>query len=236
MERAVEGLAGRAEAAARLIESAESIGIELDRDEAERWIAAMSADSIGSVVVDVSVGVHGRRVSSDSVADYVERLIEDVYRYTIEAPNYAEAARRMYNIFRLTGRDSEAAYIRRLFDEPVTALYQVAALLSALGEAADAGDACETDALVGQVDHLIMSAITALDGRAEAETVRRLLRLRDAFSGREDRAGRDGGIVGASSDALHAVNDYFERLIRAVPSIDSYLQSVAATHGVSRVG
>jgi hypothetical protein len=34
--------------------------------------------------------------------------------------NYGKAAKRMYNIFRLTGRYEEAAYIHKLFDEPTS--------------------------------------------------------------------------------------------------------------------
>jgi hypothetical protein len=176
-----------------------------------------------------------KEMGADSVADYVERLTEEVYKYTVKEPNHGKAARRMYNIFRLTGRYPEAAYIRELFDEPVTALYQVAALLRALDEAADAGDAFETDALVAQVDGLIMSAIAALEGRAESEMVRRLLRLRDAVSRRaeaEPRARADD-IVGVRDEALRAVNEYFERVLKAIPSIQEYLDSVAATRASS---
>lgn len=172
-----------------------------------------------------------KEMGADSVADYVERLTEEVYKYTVKEPNYGKAARRMYNIFRLTGRYAEAAYIRELFDEPVTALYQVAALLRALDEAADAGDAFETDALVAQVDGLIMSAISALEGRAEAEMVRRLLRLRDAVSSRAESAARADDIAGMRDDAMRAVNAYFERVLTAIPSIKRYLKSVAATPG-----
>ena len=38
----------------------------------------------------------------------------------------------------------------------------------------------DPDAMVAQVDGLIMSAVAALEGRSEAEMVRRLLRVRDA--------------------------------------------------------
>ncbi|HUG48038.1 MAG TPA: hypothetical protein VMP67_06460 [Candidatus Limnocylindria bacterium] len=174
-----------------------------------------------------------KEMGADSVADYVERLTEEVYKYTVKEPNHGKAARRMYNIFRLTGRYPEAAYIRELFDEPVTALYQVAALLRALDEAADAGDAFETDALVAQVDQLIMSAIAALEGRAESEMVRRLLRLRDAVSSRESQIDRTDDIVGVRDDAMRAVNEYFERVLKAIPSIQEYLDSVAATRASS---
>ena len=174
-----------------------------------------------------------KEMGADSVADYVERLTEEVYKYTVKEPNYGKAARRMYNIFRLTGRYHDAAYIRELFDEPVTALYQVAALLRTLDEAAEAGDLIEADALVGQVDQLIMSAIAALEGRAEAEMVSRLLRLRDAVSLRAEAAARSDDIAGVRDAAMRAVNEYFERVLTAVPSIKDYLDSVAAARAVS---
>ena len=59
-------------------------------------------------------------------------------------PNYGKAARRMYNVFRLTGRYREAAYLRELFDEPVTALYQVAALLRTARRRRGVGRRCST--------------------------------------------------------------------------------------------
>lgn len=166
-------------------------------------------------------------MGAESVAEYVERLTEEVYQYTVREPNFGKAARRMYNIFRLTGRNLEAAYIRQLFDEPVTALYQISALLRALGEAADSGDALGSDALVGQIDQLIMSAIAALEGRAEADMVRRLLRLRDAVSASKQTIERADDIAGVRDDALRAVNEYFERALRSMPTIAGYLETVA---------
>ena len=38
--------------------------------------------------------------------------------------NYGKVAKRLYNIFRLTGRWQEAAFVRELFDEPAALLYQ----------------------------------------------------------------------------------------------------------------
>ncbi len=171
-----------------------------------------------------------KEMGADSVAEYVERLTEEVYKYAVKEPNYGKAARRMYNIFRLTGRYAEAAYIRELFDEPVTALYQVAALLRTLDEAADSPEAFETDAMVAQVDQLIMSAISALEGRAEAEMVGRLLHLRDAISRRAEATDRAEDIAAVRDDAMGAVNAWFERALTGVPTIRSYLDSVADTH------
>ena len=52
--------------------------------------------------------------------------------------NYGKAAKRMYNVFRLTGRHIDAAYLRELFDEPTTMLYQVWSLIGTLENAAAA--------------------------------------------------------------------------------------------------
>lgn len=171
-----------------------------------------------------------KEMGADAVADYVEQLNGEVYKYTVTDPNYGKAARRLYNIFRLTGQYGEAAYIRELFDEPVSALYQVAALLRTLDEAVDAHDSFRTEEMVAQVDQLIISAVAALEGVAEAEMVRRLLRLRDAVSRRAEAAARAEDIVGAQEDAMRAVNEYYERMLMSVPTIRAYINKVAETH------
>jgi len=172
-----------------------------------------------------------KEMGADSVAEYVERLNGEVYKYTVKEQNYGKAARRMYNVFRITGQYAEAAYVRELFDEPVTALYQVSALLRTLDEAASEGDAFDTSTMVAQVDQLIMSAIAALEGGAEAEMVRRLLRLRDALARRSDAADRSEDLTSVQADAMAEVNEYFKRVLTAVPSINAYLESVASAHG-----
>ena len=58
----------------------------------------------------------------------------------------------MYNVFRLTGRYAEAAYLRELFDEPTTALYQVAALMRTLDEADRPGARSRRETMVSQAD------------------------------------------------------------------------------------
>ncbi len=84
-------------------------------------------------------------IGADAVDDYVEQLEHEVWKYTVVTPNHGKAARRMYNVFRLSGRYPEAAYLRELFDEPVTALYQLAALLQTVADAAhDRGPRCST--------------------------------------------------------------------------------------------
>ena len=168
-----------------------------------------------------------KQLSADSVDDYVDQLEHEVWKYTVKEPNYGKAARRMYNVFRMNGSYREAAYIRELFDEPVTALYQVSALVRTLDDAASSGDAFDTETVVGQVDGLIMSAIQALDGPDEAEMVAQLPRLRNSLQAHEGRTERTDEMSEIQAAALNAVNGYFERALRSVPEIEAYLEDVA---------
>jgi hypothetical protein len=167
-------------------------------------------------------------LSADSVDDYVDTLEHEVWKYTVKEPNYGKAARRMYNVFRMNGKYHEAAFIRELFDEPVTALYQVSALVRTLDDAANSGDTFDTDMMVSQVDGLIMSAIQALDGPDEAQMVGHLLKLRDSLQARQPHDQRSTEMSEIQDAALGAVNVYFERALRSVPEIEAYLEDIAA--------
>jgi hypothetical protein len=176
-------------------------------------------------------------IGADAVDAYVDQLEHEVWKYTVVTPNHGKAARRMYNVFRLSGRYAEAAYLRELFDEPVTALYQLAALLQTVADAATTGaEVFDRGLLVAQVDQLIMSAVAALDGPDEALMVERLQRFRRSISGEDDPVGSSPTTDGideldmqtARAAALAEVDDYFRRVLRAVPSIAAYLDEVAA--------
>jgi hypothetical protein len=171
-----------------------------------------------------------KELGPDSVDEYVDALEHEVWKYTVEDPNYGKAARRMYNVFRLTGRYAEAAYLRELFDEPVTALYQVAALVRTLDDAASSGDAFQAETMVAQTDQLIMAAIGALDGPDEAAMVSHLLRLRDELRARVDKEDRTADLDLVRENAMRSVNAYFERMLRAVPEISAYIDDLAARH------
>jgi hypothetical protein len=168
-----------------------------------------------------------KELSADTVDDYVEALEHEVWKYSVKDPNYGKVARRLYNVFRMNGHYPEAAFIRELFDEPVTALYQVSALIRTLDDAANSGEDFDAETMVAQVDKLIMSAIQALEGPDEAEMVGHLLRLRDAVANRASEEDRAQDMAGVQQAASSAVNDYFEHALRSVPEIDAYLNEIA---------
>lgn len=167
-----------------------------------------------------------KELGADSVAEYVEQLEHEIRKYTVVMPNHGKAARRMYNVFRLTGRYPDAAYVRELFDEPVTALYQLAALLQTVADASTAADVFDRELLLGQVDQLIVSAVAALDGPEEAQMVDRLSRFREALA--DGDADRVSLVDESRRAALDQVDRYFRRILRAVPSIAAYLDEIAS--------
>lgn len=169
-----------------------------------------------------------KELTGDAVDGYVDQLENEVWKYTVKDPNYGKAARRLYNIFRLTGRYHEAAYLRELFDDQVTVMYQVAALVRTLDEATDEGSQFDPEMVVGQTDQLIMSAIKALEGEAESTIVGHLLRLRDSLSDRGDHETRELDIEGVRTAAMQAVNDYFRERMTAMPGIKRYLDEIAS--------
>lgn len=169
-----------------------------------------------------------KQLGADAVDDYVDQLEHEVWKYSVQEHNWGKVARRLYNVFRLTGRYAEAAYLRELFDEPVTALYQVAALLMTVDDAASASDAFDQELLLAQVDRLIVACVDALEGRDEAEMVARLNRLRAAIVAQSDAAAREVEVDGARVAAMAAVNDYFRRALELVPTIKAYLDELAA--------
>ena len=168
-----------------------------------------------------------KEMGADSVHDYVKMLEHEVYKYMTEHPSYGKVARRLYNLFRMDGHYAEAAFIRELFDEPITALYQVAALIETLGDASTSAD-FDAETMSAQVDQMIMSAIQALTGPEEAEMVRHLLRLRNSIVKREEAAERAEDMEDVETVAMKSVNDYFERMLRSMPEVSAYLDDILA--------
>lgn len=169
-----------------------------------------------------------KHVSPDALQDYVEQLTSQVIKYSQHEPtNYGKVAKRMYNIFRLTGRWGEAAYIRELFDEPAALLYQVGALIDTIDEAMENEVEMDYDPLVDQVDTLIRSVVRVVEGPVEEEIIDALLKLRDDLTGRRD-LGEVREMIVAESHRLvgELVSEYFRERLVLMPEIRVYLDTL----------
>ena len=133
-----------------------------------------------------------KHVSEDALDEYCDALEKEVHHY-LGDPNYGKAARRMYNLFRMNGRYAEAAYIRELFDEPASQLYQVWSLIRTIEEAVDPASPMDVETALSQADELVIGVVNAIDGGEEAEVVKALLALRESVSPTRPRRGLAGG-------------------------------------------
>lgn len=167
-----------------------------------------------------------RNATPDALDQYVAQLEHEVAKYLTADLNYGKAAKRMYNVFRLTGRYIDAAYLRELFDEPAAMLYQVWALVRTIDDAINPDEATTMREAMQMADSLIVEVASVLDGAEETEIVRTLVRLREQL---------DSGDVGAAltTDAEAArgllknlVNSFFHDRLVAVPTINDYIVRV----------
>ena len=167
-----------------------------------------------------------KHVSADALDHYVEQLEHEVNKYLTKDVNYGKVAKRLYNIFRLTGRYEEAAFLRELFDEPATMLYQVWALIRTIDDCCQPGGAITKAQMLSQVDNLILAVIKALEGDQEAEIVRLLLRLRDMLGQQEGGEGLNAPAEAARAEVINAVNNFFYERLTAIPTIKEYMDSI----------
>ena len=173
-----------------------------------------------------------QHVSGNALDEYVDQLEGEVRKYLgVGHENYGKAAKRMYNVFRLTGRHLDAAYLRELFDEPTTMLYQVWALIGTLQNASEPGSTIPVETVQAQTDELVLTVVRALDGVQENELVAALLKLRVAL---EELAGGGAAaeagevdIESAKTQVVNLINNFFRSQLTAVPSIKDYMDSLA---------
>jgi hypothetical protein len=169
-----------------------------------------------------------RHVSDNALDDYVGQLEREIRKYLVKDLNYGKAAKRMYNVFRLTGRYPEAAFVRELFDEPATVLYQVWSLIRTLDDACVPGSTIAAESLLAQADELITHVVAALEGEQEVEIVRSLLRLRDALSRATHAGARLQEAEVARAQVIGVVNNFFYERLTALPTIKAYVDEMAA--------
>jgi len=171
-----------------------------------------------------------QHISPQALDEYVQQLTGEVYKYTHKHVNYGKAAKRMYNIFRLTGRHGAAALIRELFDEPAALLYQVWSLLDTIDDASRADSTIDRETLVQQTDELIRDVVETCEGPLETEIVMALIRLRDQITGRVD-LGEEWATLIADSRAKveQLVNEFFKAKLMGIPEVREFLEELAVS-------
>ena len=164
-----------------------------------------------------------RHVSPDALDDYVAQLENEVNKYLNKDVNYGKAAKRMYNVFRLTGRYEEAAFLRELFDEPTTMLYQVWSLIRTIDDCVNPDSPITVEQTLAQTDQLILSVIEAIEGDQETEIVRLLLHLRDSLSEQGTNEALTPRAESARAEVINVVNNFFYEKLTGVPKIKDYM-------------
>lgn len=168
-----------------------------------------------------------KQVGASALEDYVKQLEHEVQKYAGKDPkNYGKVAKRMYNIFRLTGRYTEAAFLRELFDEPATVLYQVWSLIETLNEAGEPDSTLTTDTILKQADQLILTVVRVLEGQEEVKIIASLLRLRDSISRHDSSQFREDDVQFAQTELINVVNEFYYQRLSGIPSIVAYLKGV----------
>lgn len=167
-----------------------------------------------------------KHVSPDALDEYVEQLEHEVKKYLVEHPNYGKAAKRMYNVFRLKGRYEEAIFIRELFDEPASLLYQVWSLIRTIDEAASPGSSIPRQTLIEEADQLVLEVADVLEGEQEQEILRLLLRLRDRLSDPEAGPG-SSPVNAARAEVINLVNNFFYDRLTGLPAIRNYMEEIS---------
>jgi hypothetical protein len=169
------------------------------------------------------------KVSPQALEEYVRQITGEVYKYTHKHVNYGKAAKRMYNVFRLTGRHQAAALIRELFDEPAALLYQVWSLLDTIDDASQSESAIDRETLIQQTDSLIRDVVATTEGPEETEVVMALIRLRDDISGRVDLGDDWAPLIAESRSTVERlVNEFFKEKLLGIPGVREFLDSLEA--------
>jgi hypothetical protein len=168
-----------------------------------------------------------QHVSPRALDEYVQQITGEVLKYVHDPANYGKAAKRLYNIFRLTGRHEGAALIRELFDEPAALLYQVAALIDALEDATGSDSSLDRKTVARQADELIQDVVETVEGPMESEIVMALLRLRDDITGWTELGDdRDAVITESQRKLKRLVNAYFKEKLLGIPQAQEFLEEL----------
>ncbi len=168
-------------------------------------------------------------LTPDKLDNYVNALEGQVRYYTGEGhENYGKVAKRLYNIFRLTGAHVEAMFIRELFDEPAAAMYQVWSLLDTIDEAGKPDSKIDKSTVAKQASDLIKLVVKSCEGDVETKIVDALMKLRDDITGIKDISDEewDKTIDDSRYLVVKLVNEYFYVRLNILPQIVKYIENI----------
>ncbi|MHA1324650.1 MAG: hypothetical protein ACTSRL_17810 [Candidatus Helarchaeota archaeon] len=168
-------------------------------------------------------------LTPDHLDKYVSALEEQVRHYVQgDSENYGKVAKRLYNIFRLTGAHIEAAFIRELFDEPAAALYQVWSLIDSIDEAGRFGTEVDKKTIIKQAGELIKIVVDCCEGEDERKIVDALMKLRDDLAGITDISDDEWQKTIAETRYLivKQVNEYFYSRLKVMPTVWEYIEKI----------
>lgn len=167
-------------------------------------------------------------VALDARDTYREAMRGEAYHYTHEEPNFAKAAKRLYNLFRVADELEAAAYVRELFDEPTARLYQVPGLLEAADLALDPESGIDRETVLRQLDIVSTAIADVTEGAEEANLLAQLERLRDSAL-EEGRDGASWGDVLADVRTRSAaiVNEFFRTRLLAYDRVRELIEELA---------
>lgn len=172
-----------------------------------------------------------KHVDDQATDEYVAALEREVYKYLVKNLNYGKVAKRAYNVFRMSGRFTEAAYIREIFDEPTTALYRIWSLFETLSGAATPDSMLDRVALLKQYDALIDQVIQSTEGEKERRIVRALMQARDEALGiRPMVESFDKTFETPREDVMNLLNEYFHDLLYGFAPVAEFLEEIRQRH------
>jgi hypothetical protein len=152
----------------------------------------------------------------------------EAYHYTHVEPNFAKAAKRLYNLFRVSDELEAAVFVGQLFDEPAAGMYQVPGLLEAADAALDPTAGIDRDLVLHQLDVVAETIAAVTEGAEEAELLAevRALRAEATAAGRDSQAWAPVlADVRARSAAM--VNDFFRAKLLADDRLRGLIEGLA---------
>ncbi len=162
-----------------------------------------------------------QHITPDGLENYLKQIAGEVAKYAGGGhENYGKVAKRLYNICRLLRRDTDAGYLRALFDDPPARLYQVGGTVHALSEAIRA-DRLDRDTVVAQVSALADTVAECYTGPDREELLALVRRLPDLDE--DDLIVACDRIADAANDQVSA---YFREKITQAPSLHAVLELV----------